>query len=106
MQESSAILARESSDYPDYRPRSDVSPLTRLLYIAYFFEVGVLLMLIPWSVFWERNYFSASLPVLQGVIGNHFVRGAVSGLGLVNLGAAVAELVTLLASRGRGASGR
>ena len=31
--------------------------LKRLLLVVYFIEVGLLLVLVPWSPFWERNYF-------------------------------------------------
>jgi hypothetical protein len=37
--------------------------------------------------------------VLHAIITNYFFRGAVSGLGLVNLAAAVAELRSLLTGR-------
>ncbi len=56
----------------------------------------MILILVPWSGFWERNYFAESLPVLHSVIGNNFVRGAVSGIGVLNLVAGVADLRTLL----------
>ena len=62
-------------------------------------EAGLLLILIPWSSFWERNYFAALVPGLGAFLGNAFVKGAVSGLGLVNVLAAVAELVELFIGR-------
>ncbi len=67
----------------------------------YFLEVGLLLVLLPWFSFWERNYFADTLPFLGVVARNYFVRGAVSGLGLVNVGAAVSELIAIFASRRR-----
>jgi hypothetical protein len=73
--------------------------LKRLLFVAYFLEVGLLLVLVPWSAFWERNYFAASLPFLQDVLENNFVRGAVSGLGVVNLLMGFDELATVLWTR-------
>ena len=39
----------------------------------------------PWLAFWDRNYFAEALPAVQAVIHNNFVRGAVSGIGLLNL---------------------
>jgi hypothetical protein len=60
----------------------------------------LLLILIPWSAFWERNYFAGLVPGLETLLGNAFVRGAVSGLGLVNVLAAIAELVDLFVGRG------
>lgn len=75
---------------------TDLSTLNRLLFTAYFLEVGLILILVPWSPFWERNYFAESLPVLQAVIRNNFVRGAVSGIGVLNLAAGLADLRSLL----------
>lgn len=52
-------------------------------------------MLIPWSAFWERNYFAQAWPILGGVMMNNYTRGAISGLGMVNVWAALAELADL-----------
>ena len=71
----------------------------RLLLTAFFFEAGLLLLIVPWSVYWEQNYFVQALPAVQTFITNDFVRGAVSGLGLVNLLAGLAEIWTFLATR-------
>jgi hypothetical protein len=73
----------------------------RLLLVAFFLEIGFVLVVVPWSTFWDRNYFAESVPTLQALITNNFVRGAVSGLGVVNILAGVWELVALLVS-GRG----
>jgi hypothetical protein len=76
-----------------------IQPLTRLLLVAYFLEVGLVLIVVPWSAFWEQNFFAASLPPLRNLIENGFVRGAVSGLGLLTVCAGLAELASLMASR-------
>lgn len=73
--------------------------MMRLLLIVFYVEVGLVLAVVPWSAYWERNYFADALPMLHAIITNHFFRGAVSGLGLVNLAAAIAELRSLLAGR-------
>jgi hypothetical protein len=59
--------------------------LRRLLFVAFFIEVGLLLVVLPWSTFWERNYFASLWPVLVPLLTNNFVRGAVSGLGVLTL---------------------
>ncbi len=69
------------------------------MFVAFFFEVGLLLVVLPWSGFWERNYFVQLWPALYGVVTNNFVRGAVSGLGLVNLLAGVFELLPVFQAR-------
>ena len=73
--------------------------LRRLLSVAYFLEVGLLLVLVPWSLFWERNYFVVHSPELQQFIKNNFVRGGVSGLGVVNLLMGFYDLSDLLMAR-------
>lgn len=64
-----------------------------------FIEVGVVLAVVPWSAYWDRNYFAESIPLLQALITNNFVRGAVSGLGLINLAIGVTEILSLLSAR-------
>jgi hypothetical protein len=59
-----------------------------------------LLVLVPWSRFWERNYFAAMVPAVHQFITNNYVRGAISGLGLVNIWLALAELGAVLIRRG------
>lgn len=59
-------------------------------------------MLIPWSTFWERNYFVEWSPALEAVLTSNYLRGAISGLGLVNIAVALVELGDSLASRSSG----
>jgi hypothetical protein len=73
----------------------------RLLYVAFFIEVGLLLIVLPWSSFWERNYFALVIPAIQPLLTNNFIRGAVSGLGVLNLLAGFAELAPVFAPRDR-----
>ncbi len=75
--------------------------MTRLLLVAYFVEVGLLLFVVPWSGFWEHNYFAQAVPQIGEITGNFFVRGAVSGLGLVNVAAGLSELLSIFSSRRR-----
>jgi hypothetical protein len=63
--------------------------------------VGLLLLVLPWSTFWERNYFIQSLPMLGAILTNHFGRGAISGLGIVNLVAGFAEMAPIFTARAR-----
>ena len=63
----------------------------RVLWVVLFLEVGILLTVVPWSTYWDRNHFTDGLPWLRRAMGNTFVRGAVSGLGVVNLSAAAME---------------
>ena len=62
-------------------------------------------MLPWWPAFWEHNYFALAWPPLRTFLTNNFVRGAVSGLGVVNLFAGFADLATLFAPRDSGGPG-
>ena len=73
----------------------------RLVYVAFFFEVGLLLLVLPWSAFWERNYFVLTWPAIRPFLTSAFVRGGVTGLGAVNVVAGVADLMLVFSSRTR-----
>ena len=59
--------------------------MRRLLLVVFFFEIGLVLVVIPWLAFWDRNYFGQLMPPLGAFMTNNFVRGAVSGLGVINI---------------------
>ncbi|HYL10031.1 MAG TPA: hypothetical protein VEU31_04785 [Candidatus Acidoferrales bacterium] len=66
--------------------------MNRILYallVLLCFELGVLLLLLPWFGLWEQNYFLNRFPSLVHVMLNPAVRGAVSGLGLLDIAVAV-----------------
>jgi hypothetical protein len=70
-----------------------------LFLAAFFLEVGFLLLVVPWSSYWDRNFFAQSWPPLQALLSSNYVRGAVSGLGIVNVLAAVGEIAEIFSSR-------
>lgn len=59
-------------------------------------------MLIPWSAFWDRNYFAEFSALLNTLLKSNYTRGAVTGLGLLNVWAALGELADLFGSRQTG----
>ena len=61
-------------------------------------------MIAPWkAAFWDHNFFIDRLPPLvESVLGNVFVRGAVSGIGGLTAIAGLAEIVALFGLRSRG----
>ena len=94
-------LPRGSIGSPGSRREGSIL-IRRLVYVAFFLEVGLLLLVLPWSGFWEHNYFAEAWPPLQPVLTSNFTRGAVTGLGLVNLGAGFIDLARVFSARGRG----
>ena len=75
-----------------------------LLLAALFVEVGFVLVVVPWTTFWDRNYFVDALPQVRWLLTSNYLRGAVSGLGVVDVCAGIAELVAIFASRSQRAT--
>ena len=65
----------------------------RIVWTLICFELGVLLIMVPWSGFWERNIFLQRYPDLIPYLLNPYARGAVSGLGLLDILVAVSLLL-------------
>lgn len=91
--------------------------LSVIFYIVLCLEIGIVLTLLPWIPQgflglsdWGNNYFllyaarKTGFYGLQGVVASGWVRGAVTGLGILNLGMAFWEIFhfkqTLNALRG------
>jgi hypothetical protein len=71
----------------------------RLLFAAYLIEAGLLLIIVPWTASWHQNYFGLLLPALGEIMANEYVRGAVSGVGLITAFAGVRDLAAAIAAR-------
>lgn len=69
--------------------------MSAVLFITFCLEVGIFLMVFPWTPWWDGNYFSAVLPRLHQYWDNMYLRGAVSGLGVVNLYISLIEALRL-----------
>lgn len=80
-----------------YKPLRPAWPrkLAILLFIIVCFEAGLFLMLFPWMRYWHTNSIATLAPWLLPVWNNSFFRGALSGLGVLNLYISIAELVRL-----------
>ena len=68
---------------------------TALLFIIFCLEVGVVLLVFPWSDYWDNNFFSTWIPHWKDAWDNSYLRGAVSGLGIVNIYISFSELFRL-----------
>jgi hypothetical protein len=71
----------------------------RLIQFISSLMVGATLVLAPWTSLWENHPALATSLTLREVLLSPWFRGAVSGLGLVNLAAAVLDLTHLLFKR-------
>ena len=75
--------------------------LSAALLVIFCMEVGLFLLIFPWTAYWESNYFANLIPQRHFYWDNMYIRGAVSGLGVVNLYIAGLELFRLRRFAGR-----
>jgi hypothetical protein len=67
-------------------PRRLPAPaLAALLSILSSLLVGIVLVFAPWTPLWDSNWLLQLWPALRGFLLSSFTRGAVTGLGLVNV---------------------
>jgi hypothetical protein len=69
--------------------------VSAVLFITFCLEIGLFLLVFPWTEYWDGNYFSAFLPDWHRYWDNMYMRGAISGLGVVNLYIAFVEIFHL-----------
>jgi hypothetical protein len=62
-----------------------VNKILVLVFIFFCFELGIFLIIFPWSQYWDNNFFLFHLAFLRPLVLNNYFRGAVAGLGVVDL---------------------
>lgn len=72
--------------------------MAALLSISSSFLVGLVLVFAPWTPLWDSNGLLQLWPAARGLLLSAFTRGAVTGLGLVNLVLAARDVYARLAS--------
>jgi hypothetical protein len=68
------------------------------LFILLCLELGAILCVYPWMALWSRNWFLQVRPEWQSFLLSDHFRGALTGLGLLNLFIAIAEAGRLVRS--------
>ncbi len=72
--------------------------VTVIVYILICFEVGILLIILPWKPFWEDNFFlyfitsKLNAPWILTFMTSGYMRGAVTGLGVLNILAGLRDI--------------
>lgn len=74
--------------------------ITVIVYIVISFEIGILLLLLPWSSWWHDNFFlyfitgKLHAPWVATFLTHKAVRGAVTGIGVLNILAGIYDIFT------------
>jgi len=66
-----------------------------VLFVTFCLEIGFFLLIFPWTDHWDSNYFSWLIPEWHRFWQNTYVRGAISGIGVINLYIAFVEAFRL-----------
>jgi hypothetical protein len=64
-----------------------------IVFILFCLEIGIILTVAPWTVFWMNNSLIMGYPQVREILAHPFVRGLISGLGIADIWLAVAEVV-------------
>jgi hypothetical protein len=76
--------------------RSWQGRLLGISFAIFAFEIGLFLVIFPWmGDSWDLNYIQSLGPVLQNVWDEPYFRGAVSGLGFLNIYIAILQVARL-----------
>jgi len=59
--------------------------LVRALFVFYCAEAGAFLLMAPWSSLWDRTVFQVPIPLIHAIYLHPLFRGAISGLGAIDL---------------------
>lgn len=73
--------------------QSATDRLGRVVLAFAWFDLGLLLVLLPWSHLWENNSLLAHYPGLIPIMLSGYVRGIVSGIGVLDMVIAADALV-------------
>jgi len=64
-----------------------------IIFVVFCVELGMLLVVLPWTPLWNDNYLLLNFPKLRALAQWGFVRGAITGLGVVDIWLGIGEAV-------------
>jgi hypothetical protein len=78
---------------PPKKPNRWLQRTWLVVFVLFCLEVGIILTALPWTRIWTDNSLLLGYPQVREFLMRNFVRGLVSGLGLVDIWMGVAEAV-------------
>lgn len=72
--------------------------IEKLILTLFCLEVGAFLLVFPWMPYWADNYFILQTGEWRGIFLSPYFRGAVSGLGALNVYLAILESISFVGS--------
>ena len=80
---------------PSKRGKWDIwkGRITLVVFVLFSLEIGIILTVLPWTRIWTENSLLLGFPRLREFLMYDFVRGLISGLGLIDMYMGIAEAV-------------
>ena len=88
-----APAAVTGPDQAHDRPSPWPARLALVIEVMVWIELGMILIFVPWKRAWTDNSFVLNYPQLREFLGMNFIRGAVTGIGLLDLWAGISRAV-------------
>ena len=67
--------------------------ISLVIFVIFCIELGMLLAVLPWTPIWVNNGLVAAYPLLKSILQQNFLRGLVTGFGLVDIWIGIWEAV-------------
>jgi hypothetical protein len=67
--------------------------LSLVIFVIFCIELGMLLSVLPWTRLWTNNSLLAAHPAWRAFLQDNFVRGVITGLGLIDIWIGIGEAV-------------
>lgn len=86
-------IVTEGAPQPPSHVAIWIDRMALVIRVVFYIELGMLLAVLPWTRLWTDNGLVASLPKLREIMQMNFVRGLVTGIGLVDIWIGIWEAV-------------
>ncbi|SEG60232.1 hypothetical protein SAMN05421819_3714 [Bryocella elongata] len=101
LQSSSASQTASPMSSPGRAPKEPVAPapvwlqrMSLVVFVLFCFYIGGILAVLPWSPrYWDQNGWLMAHPAIDAIAIQGWMRGLISGIGLVDVWIGISELI-------------
>ncbi|HLH08624.1 MAG TPA: hypothetical protein VKW78_15405 [Terriglobales bacterium] len=67
--------------------------ISMVVFVVFCIELGIFIAVLPWISVWNQNLFMLTHPAVRDFLTQNFVRGSISGLGVIDVWIGIWEAV-------------
>jgi hypothetical protein len=86
-----SLVPPRDQEQPKHSPWS--ARIALVIEVMIWIELGMILVFVPWKRVWTDNALILNYPQLREFLGMNFIRGAVTGIGLLDLWVGISRAV-------------